>query len=90
MGGSTVDAMAQAVEGSAVILVGVSRAYKESSNWYARSTHCLVLCSRTRTHWLNGFRTPLGCSRLEAQYGMQKKKAMVPLMMQPGYEVGCT
>ena len=30
--GSTVDAMAAAVEGSAVVLFGVSRAYKESPN----------------------------------------------------------
>eukprot|EP01046_Picozoa_sp_COSAG06_P022080 COSAG06_NODE_1691_length_8705_cov_95.509877_11_plen_875_part_01 len=32
MQGSTVDTMALAVEGSAVVLIGVSRAYKESSN----------------------------------------------------------
>ena len=32
MKGSTVDTMALAVEGSAVVLIGVSRAYKESSN----------------------------------------------------------
>ena len=32
MKGSTVDAMALAVEGSEVVLIGVSRAYKESSN----------------------------------------------------------
>ena len=32
MKGATVDTMALAVEGSAVVLVGVSRAYKESSN----------------------------------------------------------
>ena len=30
--GATVDTMALAVEGSAVVLIGVSRAYKESSN----------------------------------------------------------
>eukprot|EP01045_Picozoa_sp_COSAG04_P021175 COSAG04_NODE_2250_length_4446_cov_52.316310_5_plen_794_part_00 len=57
MKGSTVDAMALAVEGSEVMLIGVSRPYKESSN-----------------------------CRMEAQYGLQKKKAMVPLMMQEGYE----
>ena len=57
MKGSTVDAMALAVEGSEVMLIGVSRAYKESSN-----------------------------CRMEAQYGLQKKKAMIPLMMQEGYE----
>eukprot|EP01050_Picozoa_sp_SAG11_P030132 SAG11_NODE_8785_length_976_cov_428.427594_2_plen_123_part_00 len=32
MSGSTVDAMARAVEGASVVLVCVSRAYKESSN----------------------------------------------------------
>ena len=32
MKGATVDTMALAVEGSAVVLIGVSRAYKESSN----------------------------------------------------------
>ena len=32
MKGSTVDTMASAVEGSAVVLIGVSRAYKESTN----------------------------------------------------------
>jgi male-specific lethal 1 len=32
MKGDTVDAMALAVEGSALMLIGVSRAYKESSN----------------------------------------------------------
>ena len=57
MKGSTVDTMALAVEGSEVMLIGVSRAYKESSN-----------------------------CRMEAQYGLQKKKAMIPLMMQEGYE----
>ena len=49
--------MALAVEGSEVMLIGVSRAYKESSN-----------------------------CRMEAQYGLQKKKPMIPLMMQEGYE----
>ena len=57
MKGSTVDAMALAVEGSEVMLIGVSRPYKESSN-----------------------------CRMEAQYGLQKKKAMIPLMLQEGYE----
>ena len=56
MKGSTVDTMALAVEGSEVMLIGVSRAYKESSN-----------------------------CRMEAQYGLQKKKALIPLMMQEGY-----
>eukprot|EP01043_Picozoa_sp_COSAG02_P115279 COSAG02_NODE_51635_length_313_cov_0.518692_2_plen_46_part_01 len=32
MQGSTVDTMAMAVEGSAVVLIGVSRAYKQSTN----------------------------------------------------------
>ena len=41
------------MEGAEVMLIGVSRAYKESSN-----------------------------CRMEAQYGLQKKKAMIPLMMQ--------
>ena len=49
--------MALAVEGSEVMLIGVSRAYKESSN-----------------------------CRMEAQYGLQKKKALIPLKLVPGYE----
>jgi len=57
MKGATVDTMALAVEGSAVVLIGVSRSYKESSN-----------------------------CRMEAQYALQKKKALVPLMMVEGYE----
>eukprot|EP01046_Picozoa_sp_COSAG06_P038358 COSAG06_NODE_4420_length_4284_cov_41.313978_1_plen_937_part_10 len=57
MKGATVDTMALAVEGSAVVLIGVSRAYKESSN-----------------------------CRMEAQYALQKKKPLVPLMMTEGYE----
>eukprot|EP01045_Picozoa_sp_COSAG04_P000609 COSAG04_NODE_15_length_40535_cov_25.319888_22_plen_265_part_00 len=57
MKGSTVDAMALAVEGCEVMLIGVSRAYKESSN-----------------------------CRMEAQYGMQKKKPFIPLLVQEDYE----
>jgi len=57
MKGATVDTMALAVEGSAVVLIGVSRAYKESSN-----------------------------CRMEAQYALQKKKALIPLMLVHGYE----
>ena len=57
MKGSTVDTMALAVEGSEVVLIGVSRAYKESSN-----------------------------CRMEAQYALQKKKPIVPLMLTQGYE----
>ena len=55
MKGSTVDTMALAVEGSEVMLIGVSRAYKESSN-----------------------------CRMEAQYGLQKKKALIPLKLTQG------
>ena len=57
MKGSTVDTMALAVEGSEVMLIGVSRAYKESSN-----------------------------CRMEAQYGLQKKKVLIPLKLTEGYE----
>ena len=57
MKGSTVDTMALAVEGSEVMLIGVSRAYKESSN-----------------------------CRMEAQYGLQKKKVLIPLKLTQGYE----
>jgi hypothetical protein len=57
MKGATVDTMALAVEGSAVVLIGVSRAYKESSN-----------------------------CRMEAQYALQRKKPLVPLMLVQGYE----
>ena len=45
------------MEGSAAVLLGVSRAYKESSN-----------------------------CRMEAQYALQKKKPLVPLMLVEGYE----
>ena len=51
------DTMALAVEGSALMLIGVSRAYKESSN-----------------------------CRMEAQYGLQKKKPLIPLKLVEGYE----
>ena len=57
MKGATVDTMALAVEGSAVVMIGVSRAYKESSN-----------------------------CRMEAQYALQKKKPLIPLMLTQGYE----
>ena len=57
MKGAAVDTMALAVEGSAVVLIGASRAYKESSN-----------------------------CRMEAQYALQKKKQIVPLMLTQGYE----
>eukprot|EP01046_Picozoa_sp_COSAG06_P005739 COSAG06_NODE_259_length_18912_cov_53.912614_18_plen_1085_part_00 len=57
MKGATVDTMALAVEGSEVVMIGVSRAYKESSN-----------------------------CRMEAQYALQKKKALIPLMLTQGYE----
>ena len=53
----SVSSVAKAVENAAVILLGVSRAYKESSN-----------------------------CRMEAQYGLQKKKPMIPLKMVKGYE----
>jgi hypothetical protein len=49
--------MALAVEGSAAVMIGVSRAYKESSN-----------------------------CRMEAQYALQKKKPLIPLMLAQGYE----
>ena len=49
--------MAEAVEGAEILLLGVSRKYKESGN-----------------------------CRLEAQYASQKKKPMVPLMLQEGYD----
>jgi hypothetical protein len=57
MKGSTVDTMALAVEGSEVMLIGMSRQYKESSN-----------------------------CRMEAQYGLQKKKPLIPLKLVHGYE----
>jgi hypothetical protein len=57
MKGASVDTMALAVEGSEVVLIGVSRAYKESSN-----------------------------CRMEAQYALQKRKALIPLMLVRGYE----
>ena len=41
IGGSTLQAMALAVENSAVILVGVSRKYKESANCRSGS-HCFL------------------------------------------------
>ena len=41
MKGATVDTMALAVEGSAVVLIGVSRAYKESSNCRMEAQYAL-------------------------------------------------
>jgi hypothetical protein len=57
MKGSTVDAMALAVEDSALMLIGMSRQYKESAN-----------------------------CRMEAQYGLQKKKPFIPLKLTDDYE----
>jgi hypothetical protein len=57
MKGATVDAMALAVEGCELMLLGVSCAYKESGN-----------------------------CRMEAQYGLQKKKPFIPLKLTQGYE----
>ena len=53
MKGDTVDAMALAVEGSALMLIGVSRAYKESANCrmeaqYGASLTITAACSRWR------------------------------------------
>ncbi|XP_019632062.1 PREDICTED: uncharacterized protein LOC109475740, partial [Branchiostoma belcheri] len=56
MGGSTLDAMAGAVEGAAVVLICMSRKYKESAN----------------------------CRR-EASYTADKKKTIIPLVMESGY-----
>ena len=56
MQGSTVEAMADAVEDAAVVCYGISEAYKKSSN-----------------------------CRMEAQYAMQQKKDLVPLMTEQGY-----
>ena len=56
MQGSTVEAMADAVEGAACVVYGISRPYKESVN-----------------------------CRLEAQYAFQRKKDLVPLFMEEGY-----
>eukprot|EP01047_Picozoa_sp_COSAG01_P129822 COSAG01_NODE_59323_length_301_cov_0.396040_1_plen_64_part_10 len=41
MKGATVDTMALAVEGSAAVLLGVSRAYKESSNCRMEAQYAL-------------------------------------------------
>ena len=41
MKGDTVDAMALAVEGAELLLIGVSRAYKESSNCRMGAQHAL-------------------------------------------------
>jgi phosphopantothenate-cysteine ligase len=56
MEGSTLGAMADAVEGSRIVLVCVSRKYKESVN-----------------------------CRLEGEYAFQKKKEIIPLMMEANY-----
>ena len=41
MQGSTVEAMAEAVEGAAAVLCGVSQAYKESSNCRLEAQYAL-------------------------------------------------
>ncbi|KAL5013694.1 hypothetical protein ScPMuIL_007964 [Solemya velum] len=56
MGGSTLQAMAEAVENSAVVLVCFSQRYKDSPN-----------------------------CRAEAEYAFQKRKNIVPLLMQQSY-----
>ena len=48
MKGSTVDTMALAVEGSEVVLIGVSRAYKESSNCRMEAQYCMRCRRRSR------------------------------------------
>ena len=50
MKGSTVDTMALAVEGSEVVLVGVSRAYKEYSNCRMEALRPSMHCRR-RSRW---------------------------------------
>jgi hypothetical protein len=57
MVGSSLEAMASAVESSQVVLICMSRKYKESAN-----------------------------CRLEAEYAFRRKKALIPLMMQPQYD----
>ena len=48
MKGSTVDTMSLAVEGSEVVLIGVSRAYKESSNCRMEAQYCMRCRRRSR------------------------------------------
>lgn len=57
MSGSTLEAMARAVEESAVVLVCVSKRYKESQ-----------------------------ACRTEAEYAFQRKKRIIPIMMEQGYK----
>jgi len=54
--GSTLESMASAVENSVVVVIAMSKAYKESAN-----------------------------CRLEAEYSVQQKKTVIPLMVDLGY-----
>jgi hypothetical protein len=86
MKGATVDTMALAVEGSVVMLLGVSKAYKESSNcrelFAPKARKSLFLCSvgvcSSSSDALD--------TGMEAQYGLQKKKPLVPVKLTDGYD----
>ena len=84
MQGSTVESMADAVERAAVMLICISKPYKESPN--CRYIYPKPSQSTPRQPLEAGI-----CScRMEANYGMQRQKDMVPLMFEADYEpTGC-
>ena len=93
MKGSTMDAMSDAIEGAAVMLYGISKAYKESVNVSTQSPYStrVVLPYRlTLASHVCENETAFQC-RLEANYAHQQELDMIPLMMQKEYKpIGCT
>eukprot|EP01052_Picozoa_sp_SAG31_P008862 SAG31_NODE_454_length_15434_cov_39.578285_5_plen_360_part_00 len=79
MKGSTLDAMSEAVEGSDVMLYGVSK----KCEWHAMQLdHALTLTALFSACCAD--KESVNC-RLECQYGHQQKKDMIPLMMEENF-----
>ena len=78
MQGSTVDSMADAIDGAYIILYGISQAYKDSQNCRVSLHITSVLVDRfdSSDHTL---------LQLEAMYCHQTGVNMVPLMLEDNY-----
>ncbi|KAJ8307353.1 hypothetical protein KUTeg_015437, partial [Tegillarca granosa] len=78
MEGSTVQAMAHAVENSEIILICFSDKYKNSDNCRA---------AKTQSYWvLKYFLFRFNFWLLEAEFAFQLKKKIIPLRMEKGYK----
>ena len=90
MGGSTLEAMAEAVENACVVIICVSEKYKLSPN--ARTGWSWISASWSWTHRLLSFvhvqfvNQSFFSLPTEAEYTFQLKKPIVPLMMQRHYK----